>query len=108
MQFARAKSDRLILAPSISLSPLFSVTVPLYDPARSIRDSLPVSVSTLMDFILDFLEMLIWKTAWLLELVRLALVDSVVLRLLPAMSRFITCSVDSAWNSVTPAMVMPR
>jgi hypothetical protein len=96
MQFAKAKSDRLILAPSMSLSPLFSVTVPLYEPARSIRESLPVSVSTLMDLILDFLDILIWKTAWLLELVRLALVASVVLRLLPAISRFMTCSVDSA------------
>jgi len=51
------------LAPSISLIPLFSVTVPLYEPARSIRDNLPIMLSTFMFFILLCLEMLIWKTA---------------------------------------------
>lgn len=32
---------------------------------------------------------------------------SVVLRLLPMSRRFMTCSVDSALNSVTPAMTIP-
>jgi hypothetical protein len=41
MQLANARSDLLILAPSISLIPLFSVTVPLSDPAKSINDNFP-------------------------------------------------------------------
>ena len=45
MQFARASRDVLILAPSIKRMPLFSVTVPLSDPARSTRESLPQSTS---------------------------------------------------------------
>lgn len=44
IQFAKAKSDLLIFAPSISLKPRFSVTVPLSEPARSIKDSFPVKV----------------------------------------------------------------
>jgi hypothetical protein len=63
MQFAKASKDLLILAPYISLIPRFSVTVPLYEPAKSISDNFPVSVSTFIDFILDFLAILIWKTA---------------------------------------------
>jgi hypothetical protein len=59
MQLANAKSERLILAPSINLSPLFSVTVPLSEPAKSIRDSFPVKVYTLILRILDFLSILI-------------------------------------------------
>jgi len=43
IQFARASKDVLIFAPSLSLIPLFSVTVPLSEPARSISDSLPQS-----------------------------------------------------------------
>lgn len=74
MQLASASSDRLILAPSISLIPLFSVTVPLSEPARSINDNFPDSVSTLMALVRDRLEMLIWKTACEREEVRLALV----------------------------------
>ena len=41
IQFARASRDVLILAPSLSLIPLFSVTVPLSDPAKSMRDNFP-------------------------------------------------------------------
>ena len=48
--------------------------------------------------VLLVLMMLIWKTAWLLEEVRLALVASVVLLLFPISSRFMTCYVDSALN----------
>jgi hypothetical protein len=74
MQLASASSERFIFAPYISRSPRFSVTVPRSEPARSMRDSLPDSVSTLMALTRDFLAMLIWKTAWLREEVRLALV----------------------------------
>jgi hypothetical protein len=63
MQFANASNERLIFAPYISLSPRFYVTVPRSDPARSMRDSFPLSVSTLMALTRDFLAMLIWKTA---------------------------------------------
>jgi hypothetical protein len=36
------------------------------------------------------------------------LVASVVLLLFPANSKFMTCSVDSALNYVTPAIVIPE
>jgi hypothetical protein len=41
MQFAKANKDRFILAPYISLMPRFYVTVPLYEPAKSINDNFP-------------------------------------------------------------------
>ena len=107
MQLAKASKDLLILAPSISLNPRFSVTVPLYEPARSINESLPITLSILIFLVLLVFEMLIWNTAWLRDEVRLAFVASVVLLRLPISSKFITCSVDSALNSVTPAMTMP-
>jgi hypothetical protein len=59
MQFASAKRDLLILAPYINLIPLFSVTVPLSDPAKSINDNFPVKVYTLVFLVFDCLEMLI-------------------------------------------------
>ena len=59
MQLAKASNDLLILAPSISLIPRFSVTVPLYEPAKSISDNFPVRVSTLMDLVLNLLAILI-------------------------------------------------
>ncbi len=40
MQLPSASSDLLMLAPSLSLAPLFVVTVALSDPAKSIRDIL--------------------------------------------------------------------
>ena len=39
IQLARASKLVLILAPSLSLMPLFSVTLPLSDPAKSISES---------------------------------------------------------------------
>ena len=59
IQLAKANKDRLILAPSMSLMPLFSVTVPLSEPARSINDNFPDKVSTLIFFILEIFETLI-------------------------------------------------
>ena len=98
MQLAKARRDLLIFAPSIKRIPLFYVTVPLSEPAKSIRESLPMIFYTLIFLVLLVLMMLIWKTAWLLEEVRLALVASVVLLLFPISSRFMTCYVDSALN----------
>jgi len=46
IQFARANKLVLIFAPSLSLSPRFSVTVPRSDPARSINDSFPQNTSS--------------------------------------------------------------
>ena len=54
MQLARASKDVLILAPSISLKPLFSVTVPLSDPARSTSESLPQRTSSSVFLVLSF------------------------------------------------------
>lgn len=107
IQLANANSDLLILAPSLNLNPLFSVTVPLSLPAKSIRLSFPVSVSISVFLILLLCVTLIWKTACDLEEVRLALVDSVVLLLLPYSNRFMTYYVESALYSVTPDMVTP-
>lgn len=44
IQFARANKDLLIFAPYKRRNPLFSVTVPLSDPAKSIKDSFPDKV----------------------------------------------------------------
>ncbi len=44
MQFASASKDLLILAPSNKPIPLFEVTVPLSEPAKSISDNFPVKV----------------------------------------------------------------
>ncbi len=45
IQFASANREVLILAPSRNRIPLFSVTVPRSDPARSISESLPQNTS---------------------------------------------------------------
>ena len=45
MQLAKAKSEVLIFAPSLNLMPRFSVTVPLSDPAKSMRESFPQRTS---------------------------------------------------------------
>jgi hypothetical protein len=45
MQFARAKSDVFIFAPSHNQIPVFSVALPLSDPARSIKLSFPETIS---------------------------------------------------------------
>lgn len=107
MQFANASSDRFILAPYIRRIPLFSVTVPRSEPAKSIRDNFPSKVLTLMFLVRLVLAMLIWKTAWLRDDVWFALVASVVRLRFPLRRRFMTCYVDSALNYVTPAMTMP-
>ncbi len=59
IQLAKARRDRLILAPYTSLIPLFSVTVPLSDPARSIKESFPIKVSIVVFLVLDVLAILI-------------------------------------------------
>lgn len=59
MQLARANREVLILAPSLNLIPLFSVTVPLSEPAKSINDSLPqrtsLSVLESLSFTLNYI-----------------------------------------------------
>jgi hypothetical protein len=42
MQFPKASSDLLILAPSIILMPLFPVLAALSEPAKSIKESFPI------------------------------------------------------------------
>jgi len=53
MQLARANKERFILAPSLSRIPLFSVAVPLSEPARSIKDNFD---SRKLDFVPFFLS----------------------------------------------------
>ena len=67
MQLARARREVFILAPSLRRIPLFSVTVPLSEPARSIRESFPqnTSFSVLESLSLEF--NIIWKIACDLE-----------------------------------------
>lgn len=59
MQLAKARRDLLIFAPSIRRIPLFYVTVPLSEPAKSISESFPIIFSTLIFFVLLVLIMLI-------------------------------------------------
>jgi hypothetical protein len=44
IQFAKAKRDLFIFAPYMSLIPRFYVTVPLSEPAKSIKESFPLRV----------------------------------------------------------------
>ena len=57
----------MILAPSLSLIPLFSVTVPLSLPAKSIKDNLPtkLSVSVFETLLVQLICNV--KTAWDLD-----------------------------------------
>ena len=90
MQLARASKEVLILAPSLSLIPLFSVTVPLSLPAKSMRESFPQSTSFSVFDSLSLMLNWIWQMAWDLEEVWLAFVASVVLLLFPICNRLIT------------------
>ena len=56
MQFARARREVLIFAPSRRRRPLFSVTVPRSEPARSMRLSLPHQTSFSATWILSWDE----------------------------------------------------
>ena len=107
IQFANAKSDVLIFAPSISLIPLFSVTVPLSEPARSTSESLPQRTSCSVFLVLSLEANYIWQIAWDREDVKLAFVDSVDLLLLPATSKSITSFGSSTENSDTPQRQTP-
>jgi hypothetical protein len=53
IQLAKASNEVFIFAPSINLIPLFPVTVPLSEPAKSIKDSLPHNTSYSVFFILS-------------------------------------------------------
>ena len=54
IQLASANNDVLIRAPSMSLIPLFSVTVPLSEPARSTNESFPHKTSSVVFLVLSF------------------------------------------------------
>jgi hypothetical protein len=92
----------LIFAPSLNLMPLFSVTVPLSEPARSISDNFPQRTYSSVFLVLSFTLSWIWKMACEREEVWFALVDSVVLLLFPIWSKLITWLGSWTWNSVTP------
>ena len=107
IQLASASRLVLIFAPSRSLIPRFSVTVPLSLPARSINESLPWSYSSSVFFILSFDSNIIWHIAWERLDSAFAIVASVVRLLLPIVSKFITSLGSFTTNSVTPAMQVP-
>lgn len=76
MQLPRARSDLLMLAPSIILIPLLLVFDALSDPARSIKDNLPILSSASIPASLSLCSQIIYKTACDLEEVSLAPVAS--------------------------------
>jgi hypothetical protein len=64
MQFASAKREVLIFAPSLNLIPVFSVALPLSEPAKSINESLPVRTYCSVPAV-HFLELTtICRIAW--------------------------------------------
>lgn len=83
IQFANESKEVLIFAPSRSLIPLFFVTVPLSDPAKSISDNFPSSLENRRPLVLGVEDTVIWNTACDREEVLLISVDSVLLLLLP-------------------------
>lgn len=64
MQFASANKEVLILAPSHSLIPVFSVAFPLSEPAKSINDSFPLNTSYSVPAVHDHEFTTIYKIAW--------------------------------------------
>ncbi len=54
IQFARANKEVFILAPSLSLMPVFSVAFPHSEPARSISESFPERTSCSVPAVLLF------------------------------------------------------
>jgi len=107
MQLARARRLVLIFAPSRSLMPLFSVTVPRSEPAKSIKLSFPCSYSSSVFFMRSLESSMIWHMAWERDDSALAIVASVVRLLLPMVSKFITSLGSLTTNSVTPAITVP-
>lgn len=107
IQLARAKRLVLILAPSLSLIPLFSVTVPLSEPAKSIKLNFPCNYSSSVFLIRSLERSMIWHIACDLDDSALAIVASVVLLLLPIVSKFITSFGSLTTNSVTPEITFP-
>lgn len=78
IQLPRASNDLLILAPSSKRIPLLFVLEARSLPARSINDNLAILISALIPWALSLCSTVIWRTAWLLELVSFASVLSLV------------------------------
>jgi hypothetical protein len=83
MQFPRANNDLLMFAPSIILIPLLLVLDALSDPAKSIKDNLPILNSASIPASLSLCSHIICNTACDLDEVSLAPVASTVRFLFP-------------------------
>ena len=67
IQFASAKRDLLIFAPSINRAPRFNVADALSDPARSIKDNFDSTILSLPLFNRNLWQMLSCNIAWDLD-----------------------------------------
>ena len=76
IQFPKAKSDQLILAPSTNHYPLLFVFEAHSDPAKSIRDILPYQISALIPQSLSLYSTTTYNTACDLDECSLAEVGS--------------------------------
>mmetsp|Transcript_9043 Transcript_9043/g.31490 ORF Transcript_9043/g.31490 Transcript_9043/m.31490 type:complete len:213 (-) Transcript_9043:678-1316(-) len=107
MQLPRASSERLMLAPSIILLPMFFVFAARSDPARSMRLSLPTRTGVTMFGVFSFCSTVTCSTACDLLLYTFALVASCVLCLLPLLRSSITSRWLLASTSCIPATHIP-
>ncbi len=86
MQLPKASKDLFMLAPSIILMPLLLVLLALSDPAKSIKDSLPILSSASIPASLSLCSHIICNTACDLEEVSFAPVASTYLLRLPKLN----------------------
>mmetsp|Transcript_39164 Transcript_39164/g.123451 ORF Transcript_39164/g.123451 Transcript_39164/m.123451 type:complete len:297 (-) Transcript_39164:938-1828(-) len=107
MQFARARRDLLIFAPSTSRAPLLSVAEALSEPARSIKDSFPILTCSLMSAVFSFASIMICITACDREDVSFFLVGSTVRFRFPLCNSSIVSPTLVVLNSVIPATQIP-
>lgn len=113
MQFPSARSERLILAPSNILIPLFSETAALSDPARSTRHNLLVVIVVFVpssgdsDLIMEVYSIVKVRIACERELNSFWLVDAIYLRVLPIRILSSTCCSSTTSFSVKSGTKTP-
>jgi hypothetical protein len=112
MQFASAKSDLFMLAPSRNLSPLVFASFARSLPARSTNDSFPRFIMHSFSLSLSQLEpilsqTMISKTACDLDEVALISVASVLRLALPFSNKSETCDGEHTTTSLAPTTTAP-
>ena len=108
MQFASANKERLMLAPSRSLCPVFSVSDARSLPARSTKDSLPLLCTLVYPAWRSRRTTSISSTACDRLDVAFASVGSVFRRAFPCLNSSITSSPSATFTRFSPATVAPR